>query len=170
MSLVTRLLQRFCGERAATPPPRPPEHQPTAEQPPMEPVVFPEAQVAAPQPALMPELSPAPALKSGHDQDEAQDGELEEAAGPGEEDGDDPFIGSGEPLKISLPTADSVAEARRRTEQLALTGPQRVTLVDPAGPGSLAETLGRLEAEGRVTSEVLDNPETGPYILYRPVS
>ena len=74
------------------------------------------------------------------------------------------------PLQISLPTADSVAAARQEKERLALSGPQRITLVDAAGPGSLAETLARLEAEGRVTCEIVDDPETGPCMLYRPVS
>jgi hypothetical protein len=33
----------------------------------------------------------------------------------------------------------------------------------------LAETLARLEAEGRVASHVCDDPESGFYVLYEPV-
>ena len=98
------------------------------------------------------------------------DDEEEDAEGAAEpEDLDDPLSGRGEPLQISLPTVETVAAGRREAERLALSGPQKVTLTDPAGPGSLAETLARMEADGRLASEVVEDPESGPCILYRPL-
>ena len=82
---------------------------------------------------------------------------------------EDPTLGSGETLKIDLPTAGELLDARSEAESLALAGSHRITPNDPAGPGSLAEALARLEAEGRVHSEVVDDPASGFYILYQPV-
>ena len=59
-------------------------------------------------------------------------------------------------------------DIRRDAERLALEGVQRVRLTDPAGPGTLAETLARLEREGRVTS-VLGEDEGQPVLVYTPV-
>ena len=81
---------------------------------------------------------------------------------------EDPTLGSGETLKIDLPTPGELLDARSEAERLALAGPHRITPNDPAGPGSLAEALDRLEAEGRVHSEVVDENDVGFYILYRP--
>ncbi len=83
---------------------------------------------------------------------------------------EDPTLGSGEALKIDLPTAGELLDARSEAESLALAGSHRITPNDPAGPGSLAEALARLEAEGRVHSEVVDDPASGFYILYQPVA
>ncbi len=98
----------------------------------------------------------------------------------GDDDGEDPddadaegedlTLGSGETLKIDLPTAGELLDARSEAERLALAGSHRITPNDPAGPGSLAEALARLEAEGRVHSEVVDDPALGFYILYQPVA
>ena len=84
-------------------------------------------------------------------------------------EGEDPTLGSGETLKIDLPTAGELRDARSEAVRLALAGSHRITPNDPAGPGSLAEALGRLEAEGRVQSEVVDDPNEGFYILYQPM-
>ena len=111
-----------------------------------------------------PRTAPAAAVEA--ELDEEEDGE--EPPEPAEEDGDDSFSGRGEPLQISLPTAASVAASHPEMERRALSGAHKVTLVDAVGPGCLAETLAQLDAEGRVTSEIVDDPESGPYLLYRP--
>ena len=112
-----------------------------------------------------------PELDQDHPAELEADDEEEDAEGAAEpeEDLDDPLWGRGEPLQISLPTVETVAAGRREAERLALSGPQKVTLTDPAGPGSLAETLAQMEADGRLASEVVEDPESGPYILYRPL-
>ena len=111
-----------------------------------------------------PRTAPAAAVETELDEEDGAEAPPE----PADEDGDDPFSGRGEPLQISLPTAASVAAGHQEMERLALSGAHTVTLVDTAGPGSLAETLARLDAEGRVTSEIVDDPESGPYLLYHP--
>ena len=85
-------------------------------------------------------------------------------------EGEDPTLSSGETFKIDLPTAGELLDARSEAERLALAGSHRITPNDPAGPGSLAEALARLEAEGRVHSEVVDDPEVGFYLLYQPIA
>ena len=99
----------------------------------------------------------------GEDDDDVDPEEL-----PGEDDADDPTIGRSEPLQISLPIPEEILAARQGDERLALSGPHRITPNDPAGPGSLAETLMRLEAQGLVISQIIDDPEDGFYILYTP--
>ena len=110
---------------------------------------------------------PAPPADKYADDDGDDDGEDPDDTDAEEED---PTLGSGETLKIDLPTAGELLDARSEAESLALAGSHRITPNDPAGPGSLAEVLGRLEAEGRVHSEVVDDPEVGFYILYQPVA
>ncbi len=84
-------------------------------------------------------------------------------------EGEDRTLGSGATLKMNLPTAGELLDARSEADCLALAGSHRITPNDPAGPGSLAEALARLEAEGRVHSKVVDDPASGFYILYQPV-
>ena len=110
---------------------------------------------------------PAPPTDKHADDVGDDDGEDPDDA---DAEGEDPTLGSGEALKIDLPTAGELLDARSEAVRLALGGPHRITPNDPAGPGSLAEALGRLEAEGRVHSEVVDDPEVGFYILYHPVA
>ena len=112
-----------------------------------------------------PTAPPAPAQAPDPDDVTDDDGEDPDDIDTGSED---PTLGSGETLKIDLPTPGELLDARSEAERLALAGPHRITPNDPAGPGSLAEALGRLEAEGRVYSEVVDDPDVGFYILYRP--
>ena len=109
---------------------------------------------------------PAPPADKYADDVGDDDGEDPDDADAEEED---PTLGSGETLKIDLPTAGELLDARSQAESLALAGSHRITPNDPAGPGSLAEALARLEAEGRVHSEVVDDPASGFYILYQPV-
>ncbi len=175
MILIARLGRLFSRKDARPSPPpaptvelappstAPPEPPPVAvaeiAPAPVPPVVQP---VAAPPPAVGPVEAAPPFEAAEEDGEAAADTEETEA------EDDDPFSG-GELLQISLPTASSVAADRQEAERLALGGPTKVTLTDPAGPGSLAETLASLEAEGRVRSEIVDDPELGPYILYHPV-
>ena len=62
-----------------------------------------------------------------------------------------------------------LSDTRREAERVALEGEQRVRLTDPAGPGTLAETLARLEREGRVAS-TLQEDEGEPVLVYVPVA
>ena len=168
MSLISRLFRR--SPRRREPPLAVLEDQhiaAAADLPGSSPVELPAAHAASAAveaPAadpLDPSVSPC--------REEPEEAELEDAPETGEEIGPDPYVGAGEPLQISLPTAEGMADARLKGQQLALSGPQKITLTDPAGPGSLAETLARMEAEGQVTAEVIDDPEDGPFIIYRPV-
>lgn len=87
-----------------------------------------------------------------------------------EPDEADPTIGRYEPLDDALVGANALAVLRADAERSALSSPHRVGPSDPAGPGSLVEALMRLEGEGRVRSQVCDDPETGFYVLYEPAA
>ena len=170
MSLLARLRRLFSPKRESTLLPSPPQapDQPSSEPPaapqaPPETAQAPDAQ-GTPVREEPPRTAPPAAAEAELDEEDVG----EEPSEPADEDGDDPFSGRDEPLQISLPTAANVAASRQEMERLALSGAHKVTLVDAAGPGSLAETLARLDAEGRVASEIVDDPESGPYLLYRP--
>jgi hypothetical protein len=85
-----------------------------------------------------------------------------------ESDEPDPTIGRYEELRVPILDAGEIVAQRAAFEAEGLSGPQKVFPHDPAGPGSLAETLARLEAEGRVISRVCDDAENGFYVLYEP--
>ncbi len=82
----------------------------------------------------------------------------------------DPTIGRYEELRVPVLDAEEVSAQRAAFEAEGLSGSHKIFPHDPAGPGSLAETLARLEAEGRVTSHICDDAETGFYVLYQPVT
>jgi hypothetical protein len=82
-----------------------------------------------------------------------------------ESDEPDPTLGRYEELQVEVLVAEEVDAQRAAAEAEGLSGPHKIFPHDPAGPGSLAETLARLEAEGRVTSRVCDDPESGFYVL-----
>lgn len=63
-----------------------------------------------------------------------------------------------------------MGDFREEAERLALSGEQRVRLTDPAGPGTLAEALARLEQEGRVTSRLDEDEEGAPVLVYSPAA
>jgi hypothetical protein len=71
---------------------------------------------------------------------------------------------------VPILDAEEIGAQRAAAEAQGLAGPHKIFPHDPAGPGSLAETLARLEAEGRVTSRVCDDSEAGFYVLYEPAS
>lgn len=100
-------------------------------------------------------------VPEGADEDEGwedEDGDLE---------GPDPFI-SGEPAEDE--PVDLDLEARRAAARAeALEGEQRIYMRTPAGPGSLAEALNQLMAEGLVQAEFIESANDEPHILYRPV-
>jgi hypothetical protein len=82
----------------------------------------------------------------------------------------DPTVGRYEELHVEILDAEKIGAQRTAAEAQALLGPHKIFPHDPAGPGSLAETLARLEADGRVTSRVCDDAESGFYVLYEPAS
>jgi len=94
----------------------------------------------------------------------------EEVAEEPEEDLDepDPTLGRYEELHVEILDAEAVDAQRAAAEAEGLSASHKVFPHDPAGPGSLAETLARLAAEGRVTSHVCDDPDSGFYVLYEP--
>jgi hypothetical protein len=85
-----------------------------------------------------------------------------------ESDEPDPTLGRYEELHVEVLDAEEIGAQRAAAEAEGLSGPHKVFPHDPAGPGSLAETLARLEAEGRVTSRVCDEGDGGFYVLYEP--
>jgi hypothetical protein len=85
-----------------------------------------------------------------------------------ESDEPDPTLGRYEELQVEVLVAEEIDAQRAAAEAEGLSGPHKVFPHDPAGPGSLAETLARLEADGRVTSRVCDDPDSGFYVLYEP--
>ncbi len=85
-----------------------------------------------------------------------------------EEEDDDMGPGEALPDEPEAPPPDEVARMRKEAETAALAGEHKVFLWTVPGPGTLAEALNRLKAEGRVTAEFREDAEGG-YILYRPV-
>ncbi|MBE7219360.1 MAG: hypothetical protein INR64_12875 [Caulobacteraceae bacterium] len=71
--------------------------------------------------------------------------------------------------KIAMREA-AIPYLRSVAEEEALTGERRVRPTDPSGPGTLAEALTRLEAEGRVTCELGEDEAGAPVLVYRPTA
>jgi hypothetical protein len=144
-------------EPAAPPPPEPAPPEPVA----------PEEEASAPPP----ELEFEPETEQEPDSEELDEDEDEDAGWEDEEvddpDAPDPFI-TGSQAEDEADGAD-LAERRAAARAMALLGEQRIYLSMPAGPGSLAEALEQLAAEGLVTAEFVSEGEDAPHILYRPV-
>jgi hypothetical protein len=138
---------------------------------PAEPAPGAEAAVRLP-PTAAPEPGPAPAappvVESTADAPIEDDEDEDEA--PEDADAPDPTIGRYEPLDETALDAADLNILRAEAERLALSGSHKVGPADPAGPGSLVETLMRLEEEGRMVSRVCDDAESGFYILYEPIA
>ena len=64
--------------------------------------------------------------------------------------------------------AAAVPYLRQVAEEEALSGEHRVRPTDASGPGTLAEALTRLEAEGRLTCELGEDADGAPILVYRP--
>ena len=64
--------------------------------------------------------------------------------------------------------AAAVPYLRQVAEEEALCGEHRVRPTDPSGPGTLAEALTRLEAEGRLTCELGEDADGAPLLVYKP--
>ena len=65
--------------------------------------------------------------------------------------------------------AAAVPYLRQVAEEEALGGEHRVRPTDPSGPGTLAEALSRLEAQGRLTCDLEEDAEGAPILVYRPI-
>lgn len=154
-------------EPAAAPPPVEPPPEPALPEPklPEPEAVAPEAEAfAPPEPEPAEQEADGEALDEEEDEDEDAGWEDEEIDDP---DAPDPFI-TGAPAEDETDLAD-LAERRAAARASALLGEQRIYLSMPAGPGSLAEALEQLAAEGLVTAEFVSEGEDAPHILYRPV-
>lgn len=79
---------------------------------------------------------------------------------------------AGDPPKLDQsviacgPSPAPLVELRQRARAEALGKDHRLDLATAAGPGSLAEALNALVAEGLVEAQFIDHDET-PYLLYR---
>ncbi len=98
-------------------------------------------------------------------EDEEDVFEEEERADDGGEDERADRLGLDD--KIAMRDA-AVPYLRSVAEEEALSGEHRVRPTDPSGPGTLAEALTRLEAEGRVTCELGEDEAGAPVLVYRP--
>jgi hypothetical protein len=108
--------------------------------------------------------SPVPELLTEEDEDDwGQDGDEEDLEGE-----PDPFIRGTAP-EIDFHAAD-VRAMRAKARADALSGEHRLLLSSTAGPGSLAEALNSLVAEGRVEAEFVDDPLDGPAMIFRPIA
>jgi hypothetical protein len=103
----------------------------------------------------------------------ADDEQEDEDEGWEDEDDDelelpDPFISS---PPAQLETRDVNLYQRRADARAdALSGEHRIYLSMPVGPGSLAEALHQLSAEGMVEAEFVDDGQREPHIHYRPLT
>ena len=134
--------------------------------PPLPPLPRLTVQPAEPIPYQGPDPSPDPSivfLDLADDEEFAEDPEDETTEL-------DPTIGRYEELHVPVLDADEIGAQRAAAEVEGLSGPHKIFPHDPAGPGSLAETLARLESEGRVTSRICDDAEEGFFVLYEPHS
>lgn len=186
MSALGRFLARLFGRKpaaAARPPPFSLAGEPPASPgPPAAPPV--ERPVASAVVEPRSELAVTPALGAASGEAEViaataglalVDGEaltadeedvFEEEERP-EDAADDPARGTDLDDKIAARAA-AVPYLRQVAEEEALSGEHRVRPTDPSGPGTLAEALSRLEAEGRLTCDLGEDAEGAPILVYRP--
>jgi len=168
MSGLFRFIAKLFGRGRSGAPEVPPSKSPPSAEAPPRPS---EALTAEPLAAdgLAPAFPPPPQVSSPNIVfiDVAED---EEVADEPEDESDepDPTLGRYEELQVEILNAEEVGAQRAAAEAEGLSGPHKVFPHDPAGPGSLAETLARLEAEGRVSSRVCDDADSGFYVLYEP--
>jgi Fe-S-cluster formation regulator IscX/YfhJ len=152
---IAKLIGRGWSGALETPPPQPsPETVELASYAPG---------LESPLPSPRPPEPSVILLDLGDDEDVSE--ELDD-----ESDEPDPTLGRYEELHVEILDAEEVDAQRAAAESEGLSGPHKIFPHDPAGPGSLAETLARLEADGRVTSRVCDDADSGFYILYEPAS
>jgi len=165
MNWLARLLGKSKIDR---PEPEAPTPEPLVVRQSPTPVAEPELVPAPPvEPKPTPAASPARAVAEPLAAPDIDEDEDEEPEGV---DDEDPTIGRYEPLDEKALDAGDLKLLRAEAETQALSGSHKVGPADPAGPGSLVETLMRLEEEGRMVSRVCDDPEAGFYILYEPVT
>jgi hypothetical protein len=143
--------------REATPPEAPAALEPAPPEPPT-----PEA-----------EFGPPPEGAAFVEVDEAEQVFEEEERDPEDAEALDPEAALDARPDLDVIVAERLAgldAARDAAEAAALSGEQRVRLTDPAGPGTLAEALARLEISGRVTSRLEEDEDGAPVMIYRPVA
>ena len=124
----------------------------------------------AAEPAEAPTQGAPPADEARATEEPADDEPDEDGGWEDEDDPDapDPFINPS-PAEIEPPDAD-LEQRRAEARAEALAGEHRVYLSMPAGPGSLAEALNQLSAEGLVEAEFVDDGDDEPHIRYRPAT
>ena len=105
----------------------------------------------------------------GEDEDEEEPDDLPEDEIEEDPLAPDPFISPDAP-SIEALSPESIALRRAEAMALASQGEHRVFLAEPAGPGSLAEALDDLAQQGKVAAEFHEDPDEGPYLLYRAVA
>jgi len=137
-----------------------PPEPPPAPAPPVEPQLEAQLEPELLEPTRPPEPEPQPLQPACVDDDAAMDAEVEDE---GADEGEDVIA------DWQIPSADEVQAARAAAEAEALSGPHKVFLSTPSGPGSLPEALKRLEEAGRVVSEFIDDGDSEPHLVYTPL-
>jgi hypothetical protein len=111
----------------------------------------------------LPEAAPPENLSAA---DEEQVDEDEGWEDEDEPDAPDPFI-SASPAQLET-LGPGLEQRRAEARAAAIAAEHLIYLSMPAGPGSLAEALNQLSAEGMVEAEFVDDGQGEPHIVYRP--
>jgi hypothetical protein len=106
-------------------------------------------------------------LEAQEDEDEAGGDDEGDEPLDEEETGPDPFVTPGAPTISSLAERE-IGQERLAARAEALQGEHRIYISTVAGPGSLAEALNTLLAEGLVTAQFIDQGQEESFILYAP--
>ena len=108
-------------------------------------------------------------LAADEDEDEDEDGDDEGDEPLEDEMGPDPFVTQVAPVVVPLADRE-ITQERKDARAEAMRCEHRIYISSVAGPGSLAEALNTLLAEGLVTAQFVDQGAENSFILYTPTT